>query len=174
MAVIDIQNSDLTTTQVDGDGVFDLLMQASKAHLEKEYQANRITGKEYSQVYLGMMQAAMQNAVSFLLGKPQAEKANAEICVLEARCKNEQAQIKDIVDGVPVAGVLGKQKDLYQAQIDGFKRDAEQKLAKTLIDVWNVQRTTDEGFSVVGTGLENAEIKKVVDLAKAGIGVQVS
>ena len=98
-------------------------------------------------------------------------KINKEVEVLDQRKATEKAQIADNVDGVAVTGVLGKQKSLYQAQTDGFARDAEQKLAKTFLDIWSVQRTTDEGFTVAGTGLSNTEIGEVVTKAKQGIGV---
>jgi septal ring factor EnvC (AmiA/AmiB activator) len=75
----------------------------------------------------------------------QVLKTESETTFLAQRIKTEKAQILDVVDGVAVLGVLGKQKDLYAAQTDGFARDAEQKLAKMLIDTWSVRRSTDEG-----------------------------
>lgn len=98
-------------------------------------------------------------------------KINKEVEVLEQRRKTESAQINDMVDGYTVAGVLGKQKALYAAQTAGFSRDAEQKLAKLMTDVWAVQRTTDEGISPAGAGLADAEIQKVIVKAKQGIGL---
>jgi septal ring factor EnvC (AmiA/AmiB activator) len=120
--------------------------------------------------------AADTALVEAQIAKVEAEmpKLDAEIAVLQQRALNEEAQRKDIVDGLPVAGVIGKQKELHQAQIDGFTRDAEQKLAKLMVDVWSVQRTTDEGISPAGAGIADAEIKKVVDKAKQGIGVTPS
>lgn len=100
-------------------------------------------------------------------------KINKEVEVLNQRKLTEEAQTSDTVNGAAVTGVLGKQKNLYQAQTDGFARDAEQKLAKTFLDIWSVQRTTDEGFTVAGTGLTNTEIGEVVNKAKQGIGVNV-
>ena len=98
-------------------------------------------------------------------------KINKEVEVLDQRKATEKAQTSDTVDGSLVTGVLGKQKNLYQAQTDGFARDAEQKLAKTFLDIWSVQRTTDEGFTVSGTGVTNTEIGAVVAKAKQGIGI---
>jgi hypothetical protein len=98
-------------------------------------------------------------------------KINKEVEVLDQRRKTEIAQTADMVDGITVSGVLGKQKALYAAQTDGFARDAEQKLAKLMVDVWSVQRTTDEGISPAGAGLADSEIQRVVQKAKTGIGV---
>jgi hypothetical protein len=111
---------------------------------------------------------ATQETAAVLAG---VTKINKEVEVLDQRKATEKAQTADTVDGVAVTGVLGKQKNLYQAQTDGFARDAEQKLTKTFLDIWSVQRTTDEGFAVTGTGVTNAEIGAVVAKAKQGIGI---
>lgn len=282
-----ITNAELTTTEIDGTGTFDLMMVAVKGHMEQEYIAGRIRGAEYAQVYLGAITAVMQNATQFLIGQLNAEdnalliqaqiakvnaekalvdqqvlkvteeialvqqqaanlaaealnipkqgelldaqvsktaadklhteqgtanlvaealnipkqgllldaqklkieqevdnlaaqeliipkqgtKIDSEVALLGQKKFTEEAQILDVVNGSSVVGTVGKQKNLYQAQTDGFARDAEHKLAKTMIDVWNVQRTTDEGISPAGAGIADAEIKKVVDAAKTGIGV---
>lgn len=42
------------------------------AELQKEYEANRITGAKYSDAFLALQQVAMESAVQFTLGKDQA------------------------------------------------------------------------------------------------------
>ena len=69
----DIVIADLTTGLIDGAGVFDQLMKAGNVHLLQEYNQNRISGKEYSTVYLGMMQSAMAQAVQFIAASKQAD-----------------------------------------------------------------------------------------------------
>jgi hypothetical protein len=85
---------DLTTRQVGGAGVFDGLMESIKNHLKEEYSANRITGAEYSKVYIAMVQGAMATSVQFLLGKDQAywqaaliqaQAKQAEVALIQAR-----------------------------------------------------------------------------------------
>lgn len=187
--MVDIVDTDLTTGVVNGTGVFDLMMKATKAHLEQEYKANRIKNTEYTQVYLGAMQAAMNASVQFLLGRDtsskqaallaeqalaavkQQAKMDAEIALLQQKKFTEEAQILDTVNSNPVAGIIGKQKGLYTAQTDGFSRDAEQKVLKMMLDTWNVRRTTDTGTDVAANGLSDANIKAVVDAARAGIGL---
>lgn len=105
----------------------------------------------------------------------QATKIQAEELLLKHKGVNEQAQRSDgvtEVDGVwqQVTGVIGKQRSLYQAQTDGFARDAEQKLAKIMADTWNIRRSTDSGLTTAGTGLDDASIAKVMDKARASIG----
>lgn len=227
----------LTEAKLDGSGVFDVLMRATKAHLDQEFSQNRIKGTEYSQVYLGSLTAVMENSLRFLLDK---DKSFYEIALVEAQVRLADAQVRlvekqiekedqeaalraaqvakinreiltmDISDnlltaqvllaqaqkistdaqsalviqktntekaqtlaaGVDVDSVVGKQKALYQSQIDGFKRDAEQKAAKLLVDTWNVRRTTDEGTVADSTNrLNDSTVGKAVEKLLDGVGV---
>jgi hypothetical protein len=80
--------NDLTTTTLDGGGMFDVLMRANKVHLEAEFKANRIKGPEYSAVYLGALQAVMATSMAFLLQKDK----NA----LETQLLELQVQLSNI------------------------------------------------------------------------------
>ena len=213
MALVPI--SDLTQAKVYGTGVFDVLMQATKAHLEGEFKAGRIRGPEYSTVYLGALQQTMQSALAFLLQKQKTDleaqlmakqieltnqqriNAEVEMTVLQAqKCKldaeydllieqkgkssaetalltqkvvTERAQTLAV--GVDEDSVLGKQKALYQAQTNGFARDAEQKAAKLMVDSWNVRRTTDEGTVADATNkLADSYVGGVVSKLLSGVG----
>lgn len=241
--------SDLTTGGLAGTGVFDKMMAANKAHLEAEYQKDRIKGPEYAQVYLGTMDTTMNAALQFLLQSRRLEvelalieqqvllaqvevlKAQVELEILEANkekiaaeviqltaqtalteqqtlnaviegtvltaqeCKlraeydlllgqnlktaaevvllghksaTEKAQISPI--GVDDNSVVGKQKLLYQAQTEGFTRDAEQKAAKIMIDTWNARRMTDEGTVADNVNkLNDSAIGRAVDKLLTGV-----
>ena len=227
----------LTEVKLTGKGVFDVLMQSVKLHLEQEYNQNRIRGTEYSQVYLGSMTAILEQSTRFLLDK---DKSFYEIALVEAQVRLADAQVRlvekqiekedqeaalraaqvakinreiltmDISDnlltaqvllaqaqkistdaqsalviqktntekaqtlaaGVDVDSVVGKQKALYQSQIDGFKRDAEQKTAKLMADTWNARRMTDEGTVADGTNkLNDATIGAAVQKMLEGVGI---
>lgn len=67
-----LENEDLTTREVDGDGVFDNLMTSLSAHLKKEYEQNRISGAEYTKAYIAAMEGALAQGVGFLLQREQA------------------------------------------------------------------------------------------------------
>ena len=54
-----INSSDLTTRETDGTGVFDELMETIEVRLQREFTSGRITGPEYSKVYLGSMQFSL-------------------------------------------------------------------------------------------------------------------
>lgn len=226
----------LTDTKVGGNGVFDKLMTALTAHLDKEYQGQRLKGQDYAQVYLGSITAILSNSVAFLLQKDEAagkaalieaqirllevqiakeefdkqlveaqtkkviqETANlvlegdnlvAQNCLLKAqydlamlqklqttaqtaliqqKIATEKAQVTET--GVDANSVIGKQKLLYQAQTDGFARDAEQKLLKVFTDTWNVRRTTDDGTEANAQNqLYDPSIGRVANKALTGIG----
>ena len=85
----------LTTSELDGSGVFDRLMQAVKLHLDEEYTSHRITGNEYSNVYLGAMTAVLQTSVQFLLNEQQVHRINAEIGLLRQQTVTELTKTDD-------------------------------------------------------------------------------
>ena len=252
MPIPELTIAALTEATADGTetGVFDMLMRSVKAHLDEEFKKGRIKGPEYSTVYLGSLDLAMQNGMAFLMNSRKVnrelelldkqlaladksiEKAQVELDILEAQllkipeeknqiiaqtnllaqqrtnavtentvliaqeCKlraeydftvsntlrsneertllvqkvaTEKAQTQAL--GVDDNSVIGKQKLLYGAQADGFKRDAEQKVAKLLADTWSVRRTTDEGTVADGVNMLNdSTVGRAMTKLLAGIG----
>lgn len=69
-------------------------------------------------------------------------KSGVENSLLSQKVLTEKAQVTAL--GVDTDSVVGRQKALFLAQSDGYKRDAEQKAAKLLVDTWSVRKTTDE------------------------------
>lgn len=150
----------LTTGTTAGAGVFDVLMRSVKVQLDAEYQANRIKGSEYATVYLGSLQAVLQTSLQMVLAQEktnleiqvlekelllrdqQVTRTNKEIEVLEQKRLTELAQVEST--GVDADSIIGRQKALYLAQSDGFKRDAEHKAAQLMLNTWNIRRTTLE------------------------------
>lgn len=150
----------LTTGTTAGAGVFDVLMRSVKVQLDAEYAANRIKGSEYATVYLGSLQAVLQTSLQMVLAQEktnleiqvlekelllrdqQVTRTNKEIEVLEQKRLTELAQVEST--GVDADSIIGRQKALYLAQSDGFKRDAEHKAAQLMLNTWNIRRTTLE------------------------------
>lgn len=261
---------ELTKGSVDGNGAFDCLMRAVTAHLEREHKSSRITGAEYTQVYLGSITAVLAQATQYVLQSEltkkqtalvdaqiknieknselvaaQIRKMDADVLVSEQQIRLMQEQVAQVVQQTrltsqqvtnaikdvevateqilkikadvkaieqniinaksqdllinknitkidvenellqqkietekaqtlgtssTVQGVLGKQMLLFDKQAEGFDRNAEQKLAKILVDTWTVRQTTD-GANVDTNGLSDSEINKVLNVAKIGIGV---
>ena len=100
----------------------------------------------------------------------QRLKLIEETSLLSQKIATEKAQT-DASQAVGADTVVGKQKTLYQAQADGFARDAEQKAAKIMVDTWNVRRTTDSDNTPGSpAGLDDTDIFSVVGKLKTGIG----
>lgn len=70
----EITLSEVSTGTVDGTGVFDLLMQATKAHLQEEYNKQRIRGSDYATLYSQSIQAVLAQSMQFVLQKQVADK----------------------------------------------------------------------------------------------------
>jgi hypothetical protein len=87
-------NGDLTQGDVDGTGTFDELMKGVRAQLAGEFQANRITGAEYTKAYIALTQSAMAASVQYLLGRDQAywQSVVAQIQASTARIGMETAK----------------------------------------------------------------------------------
>lgn len=143
---------DVTTIALDGTGAFDVLMRAMKLHLLQEYTAGRITGDKYAEAYISLTNQVLAQAIQYVL---QAK-------LMSQRIKTEAANIEDTIDGVPVGGSVGKQKEVYAAQIKGFKDDAMSKVLKMMIDVFSIQRGTDDAFAPPST-LSNPQIDLMVN-----------
>lgn len=96
-------------------------------------------------------------------------RVNEEIALLTQKTASERAQTLEL--GVDENSILGRQKALYQAQADGFKRDAEQKATKIMVDSWNVRRTTDEGTVADSTNMLNdSAVGRAVTKLLNGVG----
>jgi chromosome segregation ATPase len=85
---------DLTTGALNGKGLFDLLMGATKEHLMEEFNSQRLRGTDYSKVYLGSMESALANAVQYLVGvgliDAQLDKIKAETELIQVQIKKEK------------------------------------------------------------------------------------
>ena len=95
----------------------------------------------------------------------QKLKGASENSLLLQKVVTEAAQTT--ATGVDDNSVIGRQKALYLGQTDGFKRDAEQKATKILIDTWNVRKTADS--DATGVVVLDADITAAVNKLKAGI-----
>ena len=174
-----IEIADVTQATFTGTGAFDVMMKAMKLHLQEEYSSGRITGDKYAEAYVAMSNQVLAQAVQFALNAAPANKqmeaadknmekvdkdmelTDKNMELIDAKIDTEQAQISDSVNGQPVKGTVGKQKQVYSAQAKGFKDDAMSKVLKMMIDVFSVQRGTDEGF-VPPTALDNTNISNMV------------
>jgi len=79
----------------------------------------------------------------------QVELVGEQIKFTEEQTEAERAKTLDTrSDGATVEGSVGKQKDLYDQQIDSFIKDAQHKTAKMYLDSWITRKTLDIGVPV--------------------------
>jgi len=105
--------------------------------------------------------------VNYALTKAKIATENAGYISVSEQGEAQRAQTTDArSDGIPVTGLLGKQKDLYSQQIISYKRDAEVKAGKMWTDAWITMKTIDEGL-LPPDQFSNAEINEVLSAIKA-------
>ncbi|AHC56585.1 hypothetical protein JJJA_0069 [Achromobacter phage JWDelta] len=86
--------------------------------------------------------------------------------MVSEQAESQRAQTTDTrTDGLPVTGLTGKQKQLYDQQITSYQRDAEVKAAKMFTDAWITMKTIDEGL-LPPPSFENASLDGVLKTIK--------
>lgn len=138
------------------------------AHIEA--QTSMLAAQELNEVIQGRVLEAQicKLQAEFDLTVNTNLKTTGEIALLAQKTASEKAQTMAL--GVDADSIIGKQKALYQAQTDGFQRDAEQKAAKLLVDTWTARRMSDEGTVADGVNmLSDATVGRVVQKVLAGV-----
>jgi hypothetical protein len=127
--------------------ILNLIQEVEKSKQEVEVlQQNVINAqlavvKMYADIEAAQKQAELIDA--------QVRKSEQEVLVMKERVYTEGAQTQDnpragvVGDG----GAIGKKNLLFDAQREGYKRDAEQKVAKIYSDLWSVTRSTDNAIN---------------------------
>ena len=130
------------------------------------------TAKILREVEMMDLQESLLNA-QINLTTAQKTSTDAQSALVIQKTITEKAQTQD--GDVDENSVVGKQKNLYTAQTNGFLRDSEQKVAKLLTDSWVVRRTTDEGTLAGNQNLLKDEtIGLAIQKMMAGVGVTVT
>jgi hypothetical protein len=129
--VTSVTLSQLTTVSLDGDGVFDQLMQAMDLHIQREYKGNRITGDQYAKVYTEVTTAVLGQSVQFLLNKDQAKWA-----AITAQMQGRVAEIQATEALINLEKVkIEAQKAVFEMQNSG----AEYALTKMNVAIADAQ-----------------------------------
>jgi hypothetical protein len=112
--------SELTTGEIDGQGVFDRLMSSMNAHIKGEFEKGRITGAQYTQAYIELTQAALTTALQFILNREQSFWASqqAQIAAVNARVGLETARYNYSITLPFQTALLTKQVDQAQVAYD--------------------------------------------------------
>ncbi|NRA77139.1 MAG: hypothetical protein HRU18_02930 [Pseudoalteromonas sp.] len=154
-----ITNADLTDKRVGGSGIFDELMTTVNAHLQEEFSKKRITGTDYSKVYLGAMQSVMSQSIQFLL---QKEISANQADLLAEQIKTQVEQTATLTKALVANGLLDKQVLSVVADIN--QTDAQ----TTLLGTQNT-KTGSENALVLANELKVDAEKLVVDAQLANV-----
>lgn len=127
--------------------------------------------------------AAQRNQAALLEAQhvlAQMEVANADgkylvvqqqLELLKEQTETARAQTLDTrTDALPVDGVLGMQKLLYQEQISSYEKDARYKGAKLYSDAWITQKTVDENFPPPGE-FSNTTVEVVLSNLRSSLAL---
>lgn len=150
---------------------------AAKADLLKQQILNEKQGilKSIQEVEI-LKESLLKTRAEVRILAKQEDKIDAEIKLYAHKGITEAAQTGLTVDtnGNPVTftgdvkGIVEKQKNLYQAQTDGFQRKAEQAAAKIFADIYAVRRSTDESL-IQPKGLRDSVITGAMTKLYQGI-----
>ena len=122
-----------------------------------------------AQMVIARIEAKTQKA-NFALTKLKLAAEDEGYCALKEQVEGLRAQTLDTRrDSTPVAGSVGKQKDLYSQQIESYKRSSEVNAAKIFYDAYAIQKSIDEGTTTPDS-LEEASIENVLMKLKASHG----
>lgn len=104
---------------------------------------------ELAQQQILLSQAELQIKQQELLNKQQELLLlQQQLVLVKEQAESQRAQtLGTRSDGAAVSGLIGKQVNLYQQQVDSYQRDAEVKAGKLLTDMWTTMKTVDEGLS---------------------------
>jgi len=95
-----------------------------------------------------------------------------QLILTKEQVEVQRAQTMDTrVNGVTaITGAIGKQKDLYDQQIDSYIKDARHKSAKFWIDAWITQKSLDEGLAAPSE-FTNSNVDEVLASLKLDLGL---
>lgn len=96
--------------------------------------------------------------------------ANENLIVEQTEVQRAQTA-EERSDGKSVRGAVGKNKELTDAQILAFDRDAQYKVGKLHTDTWIAMRSSDEDLLPPDT-FTNASIASVVGKIKLGVNIR--
>lgn len=165
----------LTTGEIGGTGAFDTLMRAYSAHLAHEYKEKRISGTDYTQAYIGVMNQAMSQAMQFLLAKDQAywqallvqaQGRSAEVAVIQSRV---QLATSKAGFGIALAQLNQGEAQYALTKLQLANEDARYDLLKTQDQIEEYRLASILPTELEGMNLRNAGQDIGNDLAQVQV-----
>jgi hypothetical protein len=170
-AALQPQKVDMLTKQIAGQLGQNILLGKQADNLQQEINLGP------DKLALLKKQVANQEAQTLYVGK-QGQVIDKELelqpykkTLLQEQAEGQRAQTLDTrTDGIPVAGSVGKQKDLLAQQVISYKRDGEMKAARVFIDAWVTMKTIDEGLAPP-TAFSNTNLDAILGTVKLNNGL---
>ena len=104
-----------------------------------------------------------------LLREKELELAEKQLLLSEQKIITEKAQTDPSV--IQEGSVIDMNNKVLAAQVDGFKRDAEQKAANTLLQTWIVRLNNDAALTNNANMLTDKYVGRAVEKMMAGVGM---
>lgn len=158
--------SDYTLT---GEGIFDKTMESVTKHIKAQYDSGALTGSDYSTVYLGALQTALQTSAKIFLEYQLAED--------QSNLVKEQKNLvtQQILESTAKTALIESQKAtedlksaLVEAQTLGFKTDAKQKVLAKMLETWaiyfSVAQSGQPPDSALSTAIDDLRADILADL----------
>lgn len=106
-----------------------------------------------------------------LLKDKELDLMAKQIILTEQKVVTEKAQTDPSV--IEEGSVISMNNKVLEAQVDGFKRDAEQKAANTLLQTWIVRLNNDAALTNDANMLKDKYVGRAVEKMMEGVGMSV-
>ena len=146
---------ELTTAEIAGTGVFDVLMRSVKNHVQEEHAKSRITGKEYATVYLEALQSTMAQSIEYLL--------RAKTLGFELDNLGKQGVLLDHQAEIAIKDAQLKFAQIAQTQAQTELTEQQTKSAEAEAHKIPVE------ISLLRSNLELASVEKDLRIAQVGL-----
>lgn len=145
---IDITN--LTDTDVNGNGVLDTLLRALRNHLNVEYELGRIRNTDYANAFIRLVEVALPSAIGLTESRA---KLGLELQLLEAQVQKLAAET---VVTTKQGGLIDAQIYAQMAEVEKLNQELEHKFPKE-IALLDAQLKN----SSIETGLKEYELQHI-------------
>ena len=130
---------DLTDGAAGGSGVFDKIMASVNSHVESQYHKGIIGQSEVASVYIAAIQAAMPQAIQFLLSAEQSFWAAKLVQIQAQNAYLERARLVAEVETAKLTAYRA-QAEAYAAQVNAITSqmvyaNSKMQLTKTLQEI---------------------------------------
>jgi hypothetical protein len=162
----------LTSGSLNGTGVFDKLAKVVKLHLQEEYDKERITSDDYAEIWLGALQATLQQSVEYIVRYPSEEETIARVGLLRQQTVTELMKTDDdiptglgfnnsaLLEGLMAKELAGIEKDNEVKTQQILSATAEVDLMKQKVAT-EVAQTDDSLSGLAAYGIKNSQYTTV-------------